>query len=130
MPVFESTEKMYEVLGSLFENLMANEEVLVKFLDAKMTILFNIEKPTGQIWLDPEKGVVCGPSDSKPTITMTLSGDSCHQFWLKQLKLPVALATRKIKSKGSLPKVLKMLPLLGPAYDAYPDVAKKFGLPV
>ena len=130
MTVFANTEKMYEVLGNLFRNLMSNEEVLEKFLAAEITILFEIHDPAGQIWLAPEQGVICGPADLKPTITMSLSGDSCHKFWLKQLSMPVALATRKIKARGPLPKVLKLLPLLNPAYEAYPEIATSHGLSI
>ncbi len=131
MAVFESTEKMYEVLGGLFTGLMNDEEVLEKALKANLTILFNISEPNGQIWLDPSGGgVVCGKADLKPDVTMTLTGDTCHHFWLKNISMPVALAKRKIKTKGPLPKVLKLLPLLKPAYDAYPDMAKAYGLPL
>ena len=132
MAIFESTEKMYEVLGGLFEGLMANPDVLEKSLKANLTVLFNISEPSGQIWLSPYDGgkVVCGPADFKPDVTMWISGDSCHAFWLKKLSMPVALAKRKIKTKGSLPKILKMIPMLGPAFEAYPDIAKKHGLPV
>ncbi len=131
MPVFENTEKMYEVLGGLFRGLMANPEVLEKAMAAKITILFNISEPTGQIWLSHEKGdVICGPSNLKADVTMTLSGDSCHNFWLKKLSLPIAIATRKIKTQGPIQKVLKLLPLLKPAHEAYPEIAKKYNLPM
>jgi len=130
MTVFANTEKMYEVLGDLFNKLMSNEEVLKKFLESEITILFEIHDPPGQIWLSPEQGVICGPAAVKPTITMALSGDSCHRFWLKHLSMPVALATRKIKAKGPIPKVLKLLPLLNPAYEAYPEIATAHGISV
>jgi len=63
-------------------------------------------------------------------VEMDLSGDACHQFWLKELKLPVALATGKIKARGPMPTILKLLPLLKPAYEMYPDIARKNNLPV
>ena len=130
MAVFESTDKMYEVLGKLFNTLLAHQEVAEKFKAADITILFNIHDPSGQIWLDGEQGVTCGAADLKPTITMGLSGDACHQFWLKQLTLPVALAKRQIKAKGPVPKVLKLLPMLKPAYEVYPEIAASYGISV
>ena len=63
-------------------------------------------------------------------ITMELSGDTVHAFWLKKLKLPVALATRKIKSKGPIPKVLKILPFLKPVFELYPQYCQKHGLAI
>ncbi|MFH1138076.1 MAG: SCP2 sterol-binding domain-containing protein [Pseudomonadota bacterium] len=130
MAVFESTEKMYEVLGTLFRTLLNDPAAGPKFQNADLVIRFVINDPDGEIWLSRDGGVHCGSADLTATVTMTLSGDSCHQFWLKQLGMPTALAKDKIKAKGPMPKVLKLLPILKPAYEAYPDIARKFGLPV
>ncbi|MBN2283238.1 MAG: hypothetical protein JXO48_05045 [Deltaproteobacteria bacterium] len=130
MAVFESTEKMYEVLGGLFEILMKDPVMGQKFIDANIVIQFIIDGPDGYIWLSNEGKVICGEADLKPTIQMWLSGDTCHKFWLQQVKLPVALAKGLVKAKGPMPKILKLLPMLKPAYQAYPDIAKKFNLPI
>ena len=130
MPVFESTDKMYEVLGALFHTLLNDAKAGEQFRKADLAIRFIINDPEGEIWLSREGEVICGRTDLAPTVTMTLSGDSCHQFWLKQLSMPVALAKGKIKAKGPMPKVLKLLPILKPAYAAYPDIARQHGLAV
>jgi hypothetical protein len=132
MAIFESTEKMYEVLGGLFTSLTSHPKAGPKFAGAGIIIRFIISDPNGEIWLTPGDGtkgeVICGSTDLKATIEMTLSGDTCHKFWLKQVSMPVALAKRLIKARGPMPKVLKLLPLLGPAYEAYPDIAKEHGI--
>ncbi|MCU0844350.1 MAG: hypothetical protein MUC76_05420 [Spirochaetes bacterium] len=132
MAVFANTEKMYEVLGSLFEALLKDPTAGPKFVESEIIIKFDINDPAGQIWLSNENGgkVTCGTASLKPTIEMTLSGDTCHKFWLQQIAMPVALAKGLIRAKGPMPKVIKLLPLLKPAYAAYPDIAKKHGLPV
>jgi hypothetical protein len=130
MPVFSNTEKMYEVLGELFNALLGDTTAREKFLESDIIIKFDIHDPAGQIWISNEDGgkVICGSTQLKPTIEMTLSGDSCHKFWLQELTMPVALAKGLIKAKGPMPKVIKLLPLLKPAYVAYPEIAKKHGL--
>jgi len=132
MAVFANTEKMYEVLGSLFETLLKDATAGPKFVESDIVIKFDINNPTGLIWLSNEDGgkVICGQAALKPTIEMTLSGDTCHQFWLQQIAMPVALAKGLIKAKGPMPKVIKLLPLLKPASAANPDIAKKHGHPV
>ena len=130
MAVFESTEKMYEVLGGLFNLLMQDKELYDKFIESSIVIKFTINDPEGFIWLTRDGQVICGPVDQKPTIEMMLSGDTCHKFWLKEVSLPAALAKGLIKAKGPLPKVLKLLPLLKPAYENYPAIAKKHNLPI
>jgi len=130
MAVFESTEKMYEVLGTLFRKLLKDPVAGPKFIESDIVIKFDISEPSGVIWLSRENGgeVICGNAALKPTIEMTLSGDSCHRFWLQELSMPVALAKGLIRAKGPMPKVIKLLPLLKPAYAAYPDIAKNYGL--
>ena len=130
MPVFESTQKMYDVLGTLFNVLASDPVVGPKYRESNIVIKFTISDPDGFIWLDKDAKVICGPADLKPTIEMTLSGDTCHEFWLQTVSMPVALAKGRIRAKGPLPKVIKLLPLLKPAYAAYPEIARKHGLPV
>ncbi len=128
MAVFENTQKMYQVLGELFNNLLNDPTAGPKFRDSKIIIKFTIDAPSGAIWLTPDQGVTCGDLSLAPSIEMILDGDTCHKFWLKEISMTVALAKGLIKAKGSLPKVLKLLPLLKPAYAAYPEIAKRYGL--
>lgn len=126
--IFESTEKMYEVLGELFNTLFQDEPLYNKFMESNITIKFTIFDPVGYIWLAKDGKVICGEADYKPTVEMTLSGDSCHRFWLQEIKMPVALAKGLIKAKGPMPKVLNLLPLIKPAYTVYPGIARKHGI--
>ena len=134
MPVFESKEKMQAVLGELFINLMGDPVVGPKFPKANVVIKYNITEPDATLWVipgqDPGKGVIWGSTDTKADVEMTLSGDTCHKFWLKHISMPVALAKGLVKTKGPLPKVLKLLPLLKPAYEMYPEHAKAHGLSI
>lgn len=134
MPVFESVEKMQVVLGGLFQNLLTNPDFGAKFIKADIIIKFTISDPGAELWVTPGDGttgvVAWGKQAIKPTIEMTLSGDTCHRFWLQQVSMPIALAKGLIKAKGPMPKVLKLLPLLKPAYAAYPDWARSHGLPI
>ena len=134
MGVFESKEKMQTVLGSLFETLLAGPVMGPKFLKMGIIIKFNISEPNGDLWLTPGDGtagqVIWGDFDEKATVEMTLSGDTCHKFWLRHISMPVALAKGLIKAKGPMPQVLKLLPLLKPAYEMYPEHAKSHGLSI
>ncbi len=132
MPVFKDTDHMYEVLGKLFTKLLEDEGVNKKFYEENINVQFAINDPDGEIWLlhgadKPE--LFLGKRDEDGDVVMFLAGDDCHDFWLQKLKLPVALAKRKIKAKGPMAKILGMLPLLKPAYEAYPAICDEYGLP-
>jgi putative sterol carrier protein len=131
MAVFKNAESMLEILGGMFNMVLENKEVAPKFKESGVVIKFNITDPDATLWVDTvNMRILSGAQDLKANVEMDLSGDSCHQFWLKELKLPIALAKGKIKARGPMPTILKLLPLLKPAYEAYPDIAKKNNLPV
>ena len=130
MAVFKDAEKMYEVLGGVFKYAIKETEFGVKMKEYDITYKFIMHEPEGFIFVSHDSVLTGKDADKDGVITMELSGDNAHKFWLKQLSLPVALATKKIKSKGPIPKVLKILPYLKPVYQKYPEVAKKHNLPI
>ncbi len=160
MSVFRDTNHMYDVLGALWSVLFNEEEnenfvnflngaglnqdevkkyqdirreAVKKFNNSGITIKFTLSEPEGAIWVihgEDKPKVVLGNYDGKPDVEMILSSDNAHKFWLKQLSIPVALATRKIKTKGSVTKVLGLIPLVNPIFDLYPKYCKSKGIQI
>jgi len=160
MTVFKDTNHMYDVLGVLWKMLFNEEEAenfsdflknaglnqdeinkfqqvrtegISKFYKADITIKFTLSDPDGTIWVIHGKDkpeVVLGSYDAKPDVEMILSGDNAHKFWLNKLSIPVAMATRKIKTKGAVTKVLGLLPLVKPVFELYPMFCKVKNIPV
>jgi hypothetical protein len=130
--VFENTEIMYSVLGTLFTRLVKDPVAGPQFVEADFVIRFVIDGPDGEIWLTPFNNgeVICGPADIVPAIEMSLSGDTCHRFWLQEVSMPVALVKGLIRARGPVIKVLKMLPLLKLAYAIYPSIAREKGIAI
>ena len=134
MPVFESKDKLEEVLGGLFNALLNDPVVGPKYLKSDIVIKYNISDPNSTMWMTPhgDNGEVFwgNNTDLKADVEMTLSGDTCHIFWLRHISMPIALAKGLVKTKGPMPKVLKLLPLLKPAFEMYPEHAKSHGLSI
>ena len=128
MNVFKDTEHMYTVLGGLWTKLLEHPVNGKKFKEAQLTIKFSLSEPNGILWVTPD-GVFTGEQNFKPDVEMTLSGNTAHKFWLKEISLPVALAKKLIVSKGSISQVMKLIPLLNPLHDMYPEICEKYGLP-
>lgn len=127
MAIFKNTEYLYEVLGGFWKTLYEQDVFRNAIKTADVQIKFEISDPDATLWVGPN-GVEFGNADLKPDVTMSLSGDVCHAFWKKELSLPVALAKRQIKSKGNIAKVMKLLPVIKPAYDLYPKYMSKYGI--
>ena len=130
MSVFNDTQHMYDFLEDLWKYIVFEAGLGDKMRDYGVSYKYIINDPDGYLYVDPDTVITGEEANRDAVITMELSGDTIHKFWMKKLSLPVAMATKKIKAKGPIPKVLKMLPALKPVYEAYPEFAKKHGLPV
>ncbi len=134
MPVFKSKDDIETIIGGLFNALLDDPVVGPKYLKSNIVIKYNLSDPNHTMWMTPGDGtkgeVIWGSADLKADVEMTLSGDSCHAFWLKHISMPIALAKGLVKTKGPMPKVLKLLPLLKPAFEMYPEHAKFHGLSI
>lgn len=131
MPVFKDAALAQELFGDLWNKMIGETEFGKELKEAGITILFVVHGPDLSMYVD-ENGPLFGEDAQAktPVVTMKMSLDTAHQFWLKQVNIPKALALRHIKAKGPVGKVLKLLPLLKPGQAMYPDYCKKYDLPI
>ena len=130
MPVFRDTDHLYEVLGALFDRLRAEPSVAERLLEGNLVVRFRFTEPEGMVTIDLRQAPITytfGETDLEPDVEMIQSGDIAHQFWLGRLNVARAIATRKVVSRGSVPKALALLPAIKPAFDIYPQVLRELG---
>jgi hypothetical protein len=120
---------MEEMFGEVWGKMIHETDFGRKLKENGITLLFIIEDPDVAMYVD-ESGPVFGDQAKKktPVVTLKMSGDNVHQFWLNRLNVPKALALRQIKAKGPVGKVLQILPLLKPGKALYPDYCMRYGL--
>ena len=131
MPVFESTEQLYDVMGGLFERIAATPEIADELVEGNMVVRFRWKEPAGEATIDLRSAPIAftmGPSELDADVEMIQSADVAHRFWLGGLNVPQAIATRKVVSKGSVPKALKLLPAVKPAFELYRGVLREKGM--
>jgi 2-oxoisovalerate dehydrogenase E1 component len=130
MPVFRDTEHLYEVLGALFERVAAEPATARALLEGNLVVRFRFKDPDGMATIDLRRAPLrytFGESDLKADVEMIQSGDTAHEFWLGRLNVARAIATRKVVSRGSVPKALALLPAVKPAFDIYSQVLRDLG---
>ena len=130
MPAFKDSEQMLNMFKDLWSQIVFETEFGQKLKEYEISYKFIIKEPDGYLWVNHEEVIVGNEANRDGVITMELSGDTAHAFWLKKINLPVALATRKIKSRGPIPKVLKILPFLKPVYEEYPKYCRMHGVSI
>ena len=110
MPVFKDTPQMYEMLSDLWTYVIKETDFGPKLKEYDITYKFVIKEPNGYLFVAHDQVLTGDEANQDAVITMELSGNTVHDFWLRKIKLPVALATRKIKSKGRSPKSSRFSP--------------------
>ena len=131
MPVFKDAAQLYDVLGALFTRLKDDPVMGPAVLKSGLVIRFKYSEPESEITIDASKAPVelfFGPCDRKPTVDMSMKADTAHQFWLEKVNLVAALTRGTIVAKGPVASIMKLLPIIKPAYKIYPAILKEKGL--
>lgn len=130
MPTFESPEKLQEVLGGFFHHLATHAEIRRKLLESKIIVKFNYREPELSITIDcsgAEPVITYNDAEKKAEVEMMMKADVAHRFWMGEVNLVIALARREVVAKGPIPKILKLLPVIKPAYQIYPKYLQEKG---
>jgi len=131
LPYFTNIQDLYDVADELFGKLSEDKKIKQKALDSKLIVRFVYQNPDGELWVDctgDDIKVVPGACELSPDATLTMETDVAHLFWMGKLNLIKSLSNGEIQSEGSIPKMLKMLPVIKPAFKIYPELLKERGL--
>lgn len=128
MPKFETNDQARIVFTTLFEILLEDETFSTKVTESDLSLHLIHTKPDVELFVAPDVGVTTGPPPRKAAITIKMSCDTAHSLWMGDLLVPLAVATRRVRIKGSVSKVMEFVPILQPAFDRYPEIASTHGI--
>ena len=131
MSTFRDTEQLYEVLDTLFRRLSDRRPIVDALLAGRFVLRFRYTDPEGQITIDTRGSELTwelGPSTLTPDLELFQSADVAHRFWLGELNVPMAIASRNVVSRGDITKALALLPAIKPAFPIYRQVLVELGM--
>ncbi len=130
--VFPDSETLYRVLGGFFERLKVDPQIGGPLKNSRLCVQFAFEHPAAMMTIDArgeEVRIYRGAEFvGQPEVTMSMSADFAHAFWHGRVNLVSALTRRQVIAKGNVPKTLKLLPILKPAYALYPRYLAEIGM--
>ncbi len=131
MAIFQDRETAQKLFDDFWNRLIKEEGLGEKLREHEISILFEIKDLQMTMFVD-ENGPVFGDQAKakKAVVTMKMSGDMVHKYWLDKVNIPMALTTRKIKARGPVNKVLQILPLFKTGKQLYPEYCREYGLPL
>ncbi len=131
MGYFQSSDQLQEILGGFFNKLIEDPQVGPKLKASKLKLKFVYSDPDLSISADLSANPVefkFNDDSFKPDVQMSMKADVAHRFWHGKVNLIAALTRREMVAKGPIPKILKLLPAIKPAYALYPEYLKSKGL--
>ena len=127
MPTFTSREQAVSVFSQLFEILLDDDGFRAIVRDEALSVRFVHTTPDFELYVDAGGVRIDGPP-APTTLAIRMSCDTADALWSGRLLMPIAVATGKIRIKGSVAKVIEFVPLLRPAFDRYPALAAAAGV--
>ncbi|MGD9044198.1 MAG: thiamine pyrophosphate-dependent enzyme, partial [Desulfobacterales bacterium] len=131
MSAFASKDELIQVLSALWDEIFNTPAITEKISAEKLIVKFRFTDFATDLYID-NKGEAPRyywdpPDEVAFDVEMIQTSDTSHQFWLENLNVPMAIATRKVVAKGSVQKALKLIPALKPAFALYPEILRRMG---
>ena len=131
MAYFRDAQEVYDHIGKLFQELVADDELAPKFQKANTIVQYRYRNPESTITVkvkeDEDGQVDMGDTDMEPEVVMSMEADTAHRFWLGKVNVTVALARGQMKAKGPVAKILKLVPLVKPVFPRYRNMLEEAG---
>ena len=134
MAYFKSAEEVYEIFGKLLDRVRMDAKVGRAIAGIHMVFQYHYSDPESWVTINardkPEEGffsAVMDETDLKPDVYMEMDADFAHEFYLGKGNVMVAMARGRIKSRGKMTKLLKLLPVVKPIFPIYREVLEEMG---
>jgi len=137
MGVFKDSEQFYATVGALMDRAKTDPKIGPAIAKAGFIIQFRYSDPEAITTINAKDkatqtgafvDVYHGPCSLEPEVVMVMKADVSHTFWHGKTDLMKAVTQKQIVvEKGSLLKVLKLLPTVAPLYKIYPVMLKELG---
>ncbi|MEW6263063.1 MAG: hypothetical protein AB1641_08280 [Thermodesulfobacteriota bacterium] len=133
---YRDADHLYEIYGYFLDRVLRDERIGPKMAKADLIIKFIYTDPEAEVTIDlrnkPAKegyygSYYLGPTDLKEDVWSKQSADHSHRFW-HGLENPIASVARgKVKQGGKITAMLKLLPVVKPAFGLFPVILEEMG---
>ena len=133
---YRDADQLYEIYGYFMDSILKDDKIGPKMAKAGIIIKFIYTDPDAEVTIDlknpPAKEgyygtYYLGPCDLKEDVWSKQAADFSHSFW-HGFENPIAAVTKgKIKQGGKVTAMLKLLPVVRPAFGMFPKVLEEMG---
>lgn len=128
MAFFADKDEVYKYVGGIFEEAAEHPDIGPKFKAADVTMCVHYTDPDCDMTVRMTDPMTVEPDTDDPDadVHLYMTCDIADQYWRGEYNLPVGLAKGKVKAKGPVNKILKLVPLTKPLFPIYKErIAEK-----
>lgn len=133
MAVFRSDKHFYTVMKDVFEAVTEEPKNVAGITRSNLVIRIKTHGPQAELLVDgrqPPLEVFYGPRPGKANLEIALEADLLHNIWLGKQSTRESFFGGKIRTQGSMLKLMTLTELFYECERVYPRVAKKHGLTI
>ena len=130
MAIFRDVDEFYACVGGLLDKIKDDPALNGELADSGAVIRFRYVEPSAVITLDGREGVNAifyGESELPAHVEMRMTADFAHHFWMGELNIVAEVLKGNIAYRGSLSSLKRLLPLIKPAMERYPEHLREIG---
>lgn len=133
---YKDAQDLYNIYSYFLERVLKDEKIGKKMSKAGIIIKFIYTDPDAEITIDlknPPKQAgmhgtfYTGPCDLKEDVWSKQPADHSHSFWHGHENPIAGIAKGIIKQGGKVTAMLKLLPVVKPAFQMFPVALKEMG---
>ena len=127
MPFFDSAEEVYQYVGGVFRAARDHPEVGPRLSSAGVVMQVYYKDPDASLTIRMEDPMVVddGGDDPNADVKLYMPSDIADRYWRGEYNLAVGLAKGKVKARGPVNKILKLVPLTKPLFPMYRDLVSE-----
>lgn len=125
MTQFKDGEQVASMAKELWETVLSDDKSAEMVRRAGLTVFTEFSEPEAYIWISPDEVIIGEAAKKEAVIKLQMAWEVGNALYSDTLGLTPAISSGKMKVKGPLLKLMKIVPLLKRAHTIWPDVCKK-----
>jgi len=133
---YRDADHLYEIYGHFMERILSDPKIGPKMAKAGIIIRFIYTDPDTEVTIDLKNpparegmygSYYLGPCERKADVWSKQAADFSHSFWHGHENPVAAVARGKVKQGGKITAMMKLLPVVRPAFRMFPVVLEEMG---
>lgn len=119
-------ERIATMAKELWETVLSDTEMSEMVRKNKLTVSTEFSEPEAYIWISPDEVIIGEEAKKDSIIKLHMTWEVGNDLYSDNIGLTPAISSGKVKVRGPLLKLMKIVPLLKRAQTIWPDVCKKY----